>query len=79
MSASLILALTYAVVTSKRDVTSSGCQNVTYSSTLVVHIFADTDPEYLPNLNFFVQHGISSRDSADYVIIVQTNSSDVVS
>ena len=47
--------------------------------TLVVHIFADTDPEYLENLNFFVHHGILKGDvTAEYVIIVQSNSTSAV-
>lgn len=40
--------------------------------TLVVHIFADTDPEYLENLKFFVEWGIPVQDQADYVIVVQS-------
>ena len=43
----------------------------TSGKTLVVHIFADTDPEYLNNLDFFVKWGIPSNDDADYIIVVQ--------
>lgn len=40
--------------------------------TLVIHIFADTDPEYLENLKFFVQWGIPPQDQADYIVVVQS-------
>lgn len=44
----------------------------TSGKTLVVHIFADTDPEYLNNLNFFVKWGIPSNDDdTEYIIVVQ--------
>lgn len=46
--------------------------------TLIVHIFADTDPAYLENLKFFVEWGIPDRDQADYVIVVQSTDSSVV-
>lgn len=42
--------------------------------TLVVYVFSDTDPEYLENLKFFVQYGVSTLDtSAEFVIILQTD------
>ena len=53
---------------------SAATESVTLATsgrTLVVHIFADTDPEYLKNLNFFVKWGIPPDDDADYVIVVQ--------
>lgn len=46
--------------------------------TLIIHIFADTDPEYLENLNFFVQWGIPPQDQSDYVVVVQSTDSAVV-
>ena len=46
--------------------------------TLIVHIFADTDPEYLENLKFFVEWGIPVQDQADYVIVVQSTDSSTV-
>lgn len=47
--------------------------------TLIVHIFADTDPEYIENLKFFVHYGISVGDiAAEYVIIVQSDATDPV-
>ncbi len=39
--------------------------------TLIIHIFADTDPEYLENLKFFVQWGIPPQDQSDYVVVVR--------
>lgn len=50
----------------------------TSGRTLVVHIFADTDPEYLKNLQFFVQWGIDPDDEADYVVVVQNSASKTV-
>ena len=44
------------------------------SSTLIMFVFADTDPQYLENLKFFVRHGVSEERAVDYIIIVQTNS-----
>ena len=46
--------------------------------TLIVHIFADTDPEYLENLKFFVQWGISPEDQADFVVVVQSTEASIV-
>ncbi len=46
--------------------------------TLIIHIFADTDPEYLENLKFFVQWGIPPQDQSDYVVVVQSTDSAVV-
>lgn len=59
---------------------SSGFDGTSSSDgkTLVVHIFADTDPEYLENLKFFVEWGIPDRDQADYVIVVQSTEASVV-
>ena len=47
-------------------------------STLIIHIFADTDPQYFDNLKFFVRHGVSEESAVDYVIIVQTDSPSLV-
>lgn len=46
--------------------------------TLIIHIFADTDPEYIENLKFFVQWGIPPQDQSDYVVVVQSTDSAVV-
>lgn len=46
--------------------------------TLIIHIFADTDPEYLQNLIFFVQWGIPPQDQSDYVVVVQSTDSAVL-
>ena len=46
--------------------------------TLIIHIFADTDPEYLENLKFFVQWGIPPQDQSDYVVVVQSTESATV-
>ena len=47
--------------------------------TLVLHMFADTDPQYIENLKFFVHYGISEEDAAEFVIIVQSNDTSIVS
>ncbi|BDA51685.1 hypothetical protein COCOBI_19-2410 [Coccomyxa sp. Obi] len=41
------------------------------SATLVLYTFSATDPEYIRNLEFFVEHGIQEGDGCDYFIIVQ--------
>ena len=51
--------------------TSDSLSLTTSGKTLVVHIFADTDPEYLKNLRFFIQWGIDPNDDADYIVVVQ--------
>jgi hypothetical protein len=38
--------------------------------TLIFYIFSDTDPAYVENLRFFVEHGTKSNH-ADYVVVVQ--------
>ena len=47
----------------------SGCRRVASSSatgnTLFMHIFSDSDPQYLENLKFFVGYGVSQ----DYIYI----------
>ena len=58
--------------------TASSLTLTTSGRTLVVHIFADTDPEYLKNLRFFVQWGIDPGDEADYVVVVQNIASSTV-
>lgn len=50
----------------------------TDGKTLIVHIFADTDPEYLENLKFFVEWGIPVQDQADYVTVVQSTDASTV-
>jgi hypothetical protein len=39
--------------------------------TLVVYIFADTDPEYSRNMQHFIQHAVKEDDRCDYVFIIQ--------
>ena len=63
------------VLTSK---SSSDGFSSTDGKTLIVHIFADTDPEYLENLMFFVEWGIPVQDQADYVIVVQSTDASTV-
>ncbi len=79
LAACLVVALTHnALNNGRKDLESSGCLGAYLDKTLVVHIFADTDPEYLENLKFFVQYGILQEDNAEYVILVQTDSSIIV-
>lgn len=49
------------------------CTKQIETNTLIVHIFADTDPEYMANFQFFVRHAISRTDGAEYIVIVQTD------
>ena len=77
LAACFIAALTYTLRTG-RELESYECIGAHQHETLVVHIFADTDPEYLENLKFFIQHGIQQDKHADYVILVQTESSAIV-
>lgn len=44
------------------------------NDTLIFYIFSDTDPEYVENLRFFVEHGTKSNH-ADYVVVVQDQAS----
>lgn len=39
--------------------------------TLVLYVFAATDPEYINNLRFFVDVAIDADDRCEYVIVVQ--------
>jgi hypothetical protein len=39
--------------------------------TLVSYVFSDTDPQYRGNLEAFIQQGVLTDESADYIIIVQ--------
>ena len=39
--------------------------------TLVIYIFADSNPEYLNNLKHFVSQGVRPHDGADYIFVVQ--------
>ncbi len=78
LAACLTIALTHTVLIGRKELRSSGCLGAHLNKTLVVHIFADTDPEYLENLKFFIQYGIVQEDNADYIILVQTDSSTIV-
>ena len=78
LAACLTVALTHTVLTRRKDVKSCGYLAAHLDKTLVVHIFADTDPEYLENLMFFIQHGILQEDNAEYVLLIQTDSSTIV-
>ena len=67
-----IIVVSRAFTGVRRLTASSDSLSLTTSGkTLVVHIFADTDPEYLKNLRFFVQWGIDPNDDAEYVVVVQ--------
>ena len=78
LAACLTVALTHTVLIGKKELRSFGCLSGHLDKTLIVHIFADTDQEYLENLKFFIQYGILQEDNAEYVILVQTNSSTIV-
>jgi len=76
--ACLALTLTPILLSSRKQYVDSGL-NRSYGRTLVVHVFADADPEYLENLKIFVKYGILREDDAEYIILVQTNTPDIVS
>lgn len=42
-----------------------------WAPTLLIYVFSNTDPEYLNNLRFFVQFGMSPDDGVTYLIVVQ--------
>lgn len=46
-----------------------------FADTLVLYAFAFTDPEYLANLNYFVNTGIKVGDRCRYVIVLQQTTS----
>lgn len=67
-----VLIVNRGIAGARKPNASTGSLTLTTSGkTLVIHIFADTDPEYLKNLQFFVQWGIDPNDEADYIIVVQ--------
>lgn len=70
-----VFCLARWVLTSK---SSSDGFSSSAGKTLIVHIFADTDTEYLENLKFFVEWGIPVQDQADYVIVVQSTDASTV-
>jgi hypothetical protein len=37
----------------------------------VLYVFADSDPEYRRNLEFFVRFGITAGNDCNYIIVVQ--------
>lgn len=39
--------------------------------TLVAYIFADADPQYLANMEFFIRTAVREDDHCDYVIVLQ--------
>lgn len=41
------------------------------ADTLVMYVYADSDPEYRRNLEFFVRFGVSDNDGCEYVIVIQ--------
>jgi hypothetical protein len=43
--------------------------------TLVAYIFADTEPQYLANMEFFIRTAIREDDKCDYVIVLQVSCS----
>ena len=46
-------------------------QPLKQAETLLLYLYAPSDPHYLRNLEFFVEQGIGANDGVDYVIIVQ--------
>lgn len=76
--ACLTIALTLTVLTGRKDSKTPACLRAHQDKTLVVHIFADTDPEYLENLKFFIRYGILQEDNAEYIVLIQTDSSTIV-
>ena len=62
----------------QRSSPSDSLSLTTLSGTLVVYIFADTDPEYLENLKFFVEWGIDPDDDAEFIVVVQNIASELV-
>lgn len=78
LAACLFLVLVQILLSDRRSLVSTGCGIALQSRTLVVHVFADADPEYLENLRFFAQYGIGHGDNAEYIIIVQADTFDVV-
>lgn len=42
-----------------------------WAPTLLVYVFSNTDPHYLGNLRFFVEHGMAADDGVTYLIVVQ--------
>lgn len=79
LAACLFLALTHILLLTRKESVSPGYRSRSQERTLVVHVFADADPEYLENLKFFVQYGILHQDNAEHIILVQTDTSDIVS
>ena len=61
-----------------QDIKKFALFGVAPGKTLVVHIFADTDPQYIENLKFFVHYGIAGDDASEYVIIVQSDGLSIV-
>lgn len=45
---------------------------------LVLYVFSNTDPQYLANLEFFVNEGIREADGCEYIIIVNRGPSEEV-
>jgi hypothetical protein len=39
--------------------------------TLIIYVFADSNPEYINNLRHFVSNGVRAHDGADYLFVVQ--------
>ncbi|KAL0029714.1 hypothetical protein WJX79_004145 [Trebouxia sp. C0005] len=77
LCACAIVALTHTVLIGRKDSKTHGCLSAPLDKTLVVHIFADTDPEYLENLKFFIRYGILQEDNAEYIVLIQTDSSTI--
>ena len=72
VSCAVCLAVVLTLVLNWQAQQQHRCYKISASDTLVVHIFADTDPQYLENLKFFVRHGMTPADTAEYIIVVQT-------
>ena len=52
--------------------------SATKGTTLIIHIFSDSDPQYIGNLEFFVRYGVPQDPAVRCLIIVQTNSASLV-
>jgi hypothetical protein len=48
-------------------------KNHSLSPTLVIYVYSGSDPEYLTNLEFFIQEAIKPNDGCEYVIVLQQN------
>ncbi len=52
----------------------SGATGRTDSPTLIIYVYANSDPEYEQNLRYFMAEGMKANDGCDYLIVVQVRS-----